>query len=155
VWVETGTWLGDTTAWLASRASHVHSIEPSPDLAARATLRFADSAGVTIHRGTSEEVFDSILASLSGPVAFWLDGHYSGEGSFEGRSRTPIVGELRSIGAAVDRLDGVRVFVDDFRCFGSDDPEFADYPTPDHLVGWAIDHGLRWTVEHDIFVAWC
>ena len=153
-WVETGTWLGDTTAWLAARSERVHSIEPEATLAANATRRFATMDTVTIYHGTSEERFGPIVASLSGPVAFWLEGYYSGGDTFEGSSHTPIAGELESIGKALDRLAEITVFVDDFRCFEPSETQFADYPTRDHLVGWAVGHGLRWTVEHDIFIAW-
>lgn len=47
-WIETGTYLGDTTAKLAEGARHVYSIEPQPDLARAAQIRFGGTRNVTI-----------------------------------------------------------------------------------------------------------
>ncbi len=152
-WVETGTFLGDTTALLARQARRVHSIEPEPKLCARAKARFADSPNVEIHAGLSEEVLPGILASLSGDVCFWLDGHYSAGITFKGPKDTPIAEELAAIEAAAPRLARLVVMVDDVRCFDPSQPEYADYPPKTFLISWAERMGFAWHIEHDIFVA--
>jgi hypothetical protein len=43
--------------------------------------------------------------------------------------------------------------VDDVRCFNPHIAEFSGYPDMDYLVDWARQHGFKWHIEHDIFVA--
>jgi len=152
-WVETGTFLGDTTALLALCARRVHSIEPEPKLCARAKARFAGSPNVEIHGGLSEEILPILLARLEGDVCFWLDGHYSAGVTFKGPKDTPIAEELAAIEAAAPRLGRLVVLVDDVRCFDPSRPEFADYPPKAFLIAWAERLGLVWHIEQDIFVA--
>ena len=152
-WVETGTFMGDTTALLALRARRVHSIEPEPKLCARARGRFAKTPNVEIHGGLSEEILPILLARLEGDVCFWLDGHYSAGVTFKGPKDTPIAEELAAIEAAAPRLGRLVVLVDDVRCFDPSRPEFADYPPKAFLIAWAERLGLVWHIEQDIFVA--
>jgi len=152
-WIETGTFMGDTTALLARRARMVHSIEPEPKLCARAKTRFASTPNVEIHGGISEEVLPGILARLEGDVCFWLDGHYSAGVTFKGPKDTPIAEELAAIEAAAPRLGRIVVLVDDIRCFDPAKPEFADYPSKAFLIAWAERLGFSWHIEQDIFVA--
>jgi hypothetical protein len=153
VWVETGTYTGDTTRFLSTHAPMVYSVEPEPTLHANAVQRFKDVANVRILKGTSEDVLPALLPLLSGDVNFWLDGHYSAGVTFKGASDTPIVGELKCIEQHLARLGRVAVLVDDLRCFNPRKPEFAGYPPAEFLVQWAQAHDLHWHVEHDIFVA--
>lgn len=152
-WVETGTWMGDTTDELAGMAYHVHSIEPQLQFVNLARRRFIGRENISVHHGTSEELFGQILNDLSGDVAFWLDGHYSAGGTFKGEVDTPIMSELQVIKENLSRLGQVSIFVDDFRCFDPSNFEFSDYPERKVLVDWAVENGFNWTVEHDIFVA--
>ena len=150
-WIETGTYLGDTTAFL-SRFGPVVSIEPQHALFERAQKRFQDNPAVTIVQGTSEEAFADIVSGLIGPINFWLDGHFSEGVTFQGELETPILHELEVISSHLERLSPVTVLVDDVRCF---DPKIdPQYPHRRALVHWADDHGLNWTFDQDIFVAW-
>jgi hypothetical protein len=58
---------------------------------------------------------------------FWLDGHFSGEGTARGGEDTPIVTELNII-RSHQRNDHV-ILIDDARMFRGAD----GYPTLDHL----------------------
>ncbi|MDD2857597.1 MAG: hypothetical protein PHU75_02885 [Candidatus Nanopelagicales bacterium] len=152
-WVETGTYLGDTTAVLARTALRVHTIEPSADLAQRARQRFVDHPNVTIHEGLSEDLLPGILDTIDGTLSLWLDGHASGGITHTGPVVTPIREELAAIEQRLDRWDSVTVLVDDFRGFGALAGEEGAYPSRSSLVQWADRCGFGWTVEHDIFVA--
>lgn len=71
VWIETGTYLGETTAFLASRFPKVISIEPSAKLFQNAAARFRGHRGVRLLNGTSEEMFLEALNSAEAmKVAF-------------------------------------------------------------------------------------
>lgn len=152
-WVETGTYMGDTTALLARTGRAVHTVEPEPTLAARARQRFQGSPVVTVHEGTSEAVFPSLLPGLSGDISFWLDGHFSAGVTYKGEQDTPIREELASIAANLHRFARCRVMIDDIRLFDPTVPEFAGYPSLDWLVDWVRDSDMRWHIENDIFVA--
>lgn len=152
-WVETGTYMGETTRVLSKVASMVYSVEPEPKLFARADQLFRDTANVKILNGTSESVFPGLLSKLSGDVCFWLDGHYSAGLTFKGEKDTPIIEELAAISESLGRMGKVVVLIDDIRCFNPKLPEFASYPPIDFLVDWARKHKMSWHIEHDIFVA--
>ena len=154
VWIESGTYFGDTAWALARKGNSVHTIEASSSLAARAAHRFRKHPLITVHQGDSEVVLPQVLEEIgSAPVNFWLDGHYSGGLTFRGRRDTPIGGELRAIDRRLERMRSVAVFIDDFRCFGTRGSVASDYPSRDFLVDWARSAGFWWTVEHDVFVA--
>ena len=152
-WVETGTFLGETTKFLAPTAKHVFSLEPEPALFRRAKQRFANTPNVSIINVTSEVCFPSLLPTLSGTVNFWLDGHYSAGVTFRGNADTPIIEELAQIEANLQRFSKVNVLVDDVRCFNPSLAEYSSYPPIDFLVDWATRNKLGWHIEHDIFVA--
>jgi hypothetical protein len=155
VWVETGTFVGDTTRFLADRSARVISIEPSPDLARAAAARFADDPHVTILEGLSETELPKVLGTLQGgSISFWLDGHFSEGITHQGPTDTPIREELAAVAEHVDSFARVVVLVDDVRCFDPSDPSFSHYPDRSWLVSWADQHHLNWNIEHDIFVAW-
>lgn len=152
-WIETGTYLGDTTHFLAKYASKVISLEPAPKLYDVAKKRFAGIANIEIINGLSENVFPDLLPRLSGNVNFWLDGHYSGGTTwitYKGSSETPIVAELSHIEKNIRSYKKVSVLIDDVRLFQSAE---KDYPRLDYLVEWAMRNALNWHIEHDIFVA--
>jgi len=152
-WVESGTFMGDTTSVLSKVAKMVYSIEPEPTLFSRAQEKFRNAGNVKIIKGLSEDVFPKLLPTISGNICFWLDGHYSAGITFKGPRETPIVDELAAIGENIGQMSKIVVMVDDVRCFDPTNPEFSAYPSVDFLVDWAGKHGLTWHIEHDIFIA--
>ena len=151
-WIETGTFRGDTTAFLASFARKVVTIEPEPAFFARARDRFCDEEAVEVVHGLSEVVLPLLLPSVRGPVCFWLDGHYSSPGTFRGPLETPVLEELAAIEASIDRFDGVVVLIDDIRNFAGTTAK-ASYPSLDLVVDWSRRNRMQWHVEHDILIA--
>lgn len=152
-WVETGTYLGDTTACMARTGDRVISIEPQESFHSRARLRFAKTPNVKPVLGSSEKVFPSVVAGISGDVTFWLDGHFSGGRTYQAESDTPIRLELEEIARRLPALGRVCILVDDIRFFRADNPHGADYPSLDWVVDWCRTHGFRWHIEHDLLVA--
>jgi hypothetical protein len=152
-WVETGTYMGDTTSVLSKVAKMVYSIEPEPTLFSRAEQRFSNTSNVKIMKGLSEDVFPKLLPTIGGDVCFWLDGHYSAGVTFKGPQDAPILDELTVIGRHITQMNKIVVMVDDVRCFDPTNPEYSAYPPVDVLVDWARKHNLIWHIEHDIFIA--
>src|ERR1700722_15788279 len=152
-WVETGTYMGDTTSVLSKVAKMVYSIEPEPTLFSKAEQRFKNTRNIKIIKGLSEDVFPKLLPTICGNICFWLDGHYSEGITFKGPQDTPIIDELAVIGRNITKISKIVVMVDDIRCFDPKNPEFSTYPPVDVLVDWARKHSLIWHIEHDIFIA--
>jgi glycosyl transferase family 2 len=152
-WVESGTFMGDTTSVLSKVAKMVYSIEPEPTLFSKAEQRFSNTSNVKLIKGLSEDVFPKLLPTIGGNVCFWLDGHYSAGITFKGPQNTPILDELDAIGRNITRMNKIVVMVDDLRCFDPRNPEYSAYPPVDALVDWARKHNLTWHIEQDIFIA--
>ncbi len=149
-WIETGTYLGDTTSKLSKIAKRVISIEPQAELSLFASRRLKRKKNVEVINATSEGCIIKVLEGVSGPTCFWLDGHYSGDVTFQGSEISPILKELDAISNFLISNPAV-IFVDDFRLFVNSDA--TGYPEHFALLKWARENGLTWTVEHDIFIA--
>jgi hypothetical protein len=152
-WVETGTFMGDTTALLAAESEAVYTIEPDASLFEKASNRFSGDHKIRVIHGLSENVFPQLLPTLNGRINFWLDGHYSGGITHKGPIDCPVRQELANIQEHIRRFESIVVLIDDMRCFDPSVPEYADYPSIDYLVDWARANHLGWHIEHDIFVA--
>jgi hypothetical protein len=127
VFVESGTYLGDTVAFMAKHAEHVVSVELHDELWRRAVERFADVPHVDIQHGDGLDLVPEIVAQLTAPPLIWLDGHYSGEGTALGRENEPAASILGSLGEVSPA--GTTVVIDDLRLFGT-----SDYARLDELV---------------------
>ena len=161
-WIETGTYLGETTAFLADKAPCVVSLEPELALYLGAVKKFSQSKNVKILNQTSEDGFPEALDFIqSSKICFWLDGHYSGESTFAGAQDTPILHEIGQVSDKIKdgSLSEVAVFIDDVRLFAGRHEEVPGakdrfgYPPLGVLVSWAEEMKLAWHIEHDIFVA--
>lgn len=150
-WIESGTYLGTTTKFLAEHFPLVHSIEPEPRLYEQAVEKFAGQ-NVQLYKGTSEEVFPTLLPKLKGKANFWLDGHYSAGITFRGNKDCPVEDELDAISKNLGNFDRVLIMIDDVRCFLPENQEKYGYPSVNRLFEWAERHGLYWRIEHDIFI---
>jgi len=114
--VETGTFRGDTVAYLAKIVDRVISIELDRVLYDAATQRFASTPNVQLINGDSEMVLPELIGDLDVPALFWLDGHFSGgPTALAGTSRaTPVVAELEAlISSSLPHV----VLIDDARLF--------------------------------------
>lgn len=97
VFVETGTYLGKTTALLADICKEVVTIEIDTALHARAAEMFASQPGVDVLLGDSGTLLPGVINNLTKPALFWLDGHYSSGITGMGTKTSPIEEELRAI----------------------------------------------------------
>ncbi len=142
VLVETGTYKADTVRALRNDFDEIHSIEIDDALYQQAVARCRKQMNARLYLGDSAEVVSQIVATLSGPALFWLDAHYSGEGT-GGEGGQPIVEEVRE---AIEANVGHVLLVDDVREFGSAD----EYPQLDALKVFAAKHGYDFEVQDDI-----
>ena len=150
IFIETGTATGSTAKMVAERGYRVITIELSDQLYAYSKT-ILEPLGVTCLHGNSAirlpEVIESLPRGLS--VFLWLDGHYSGSGTAQGDSDTPIVQELLAVEKLLARSEKpLMVQVDDIRLFGTDE----NYPELNHLVDYCRKNMLYWNIVLDSFL---
>lgn len=118
VFVETGTYLGETTASMRSLFTTVISVELSEELHAAAQLRFRGDDGVALLLGDSADRLADALAIAAGRRSvIWLDAHWSGGNTARADENTPIARELLAIekygcGEDLILIDDIRYFID-------------------------------------------
>ncbi len=123
--IETGTYLGDTTALAAEVFPIIHTIELLPTFYEKAVERFQYNYNVTVHLGDSAKIFPTLLPTLAtaeNQVLFWLDGHVmdcqsEDEKEFSTTAYTPIMQELTTIKNI--NFEGDVLLIDDLRLFGT------------------------------------
>lgn len=145
VLVETGTNFGNTLAACLGSFDAIFSIELSPELYELAVTRFARFREVQLRHGDSARELPGVLSELMQPALFWLDAHYSGEGTARGEVDSPVLTELESI--ARHSTQGHIVLVDDARLFTGANGyphlgglrEAASWMFPEHVFGVEYD----------------
>lgn len=152
-WIETGTYKCETTIQLARLQVPVYTIEADTNLYNAAVAKMKRHSNVTVLEGPSEQHIDALLGHLSGSINLWLDGHYSGPGTYLGDVETPIRKELHAVSQNLARFDSICVMIDDIRCFAESTSSDTSYPTLSSVADWATTNGFTWHIEHDIFIA--
>lgn len=145
--IETGTAGGLMINAVKNTFSKIISIELDDILFKNAKNNFADYSNITLVHGDSGEKLTEILSTMNEPALFWLDAHYSGEGTAKGEVETPIIRELQTIFSRKNRRDVV--LIDDARCFDGT----HDYPTSQQIQNFVANYEyLSFKVERDIMV---
>jgi hypothetical protein len=95
---ETGTFLGDTLACVATNSNiRCLSIELSSMYFQLAQRRFLFYPNISLFLGDSSSILPVLLPTLTHPTLFWLDGHYSGDHTARADVDTPILNELKEL----------------------------------------------------------
>jgi hypothetical protein len=146
VFIETGTYEGNMVNAVKDVFDEIYSIELGLELYQRAKRRFAGSKHVDILQGDSCEVLKDVLAQVERPCLFWLDGHYSGNGTARSDLETPILKELAHIFKHSMAHQHV-ILIDDARLFTGE----GDYPGIPALKDLVMRAGFdNFEVEDDI-----
>jgi len=141
VFIETGTYKGETPAMLINDFEVLHTIELSDELYRVASEKFAGTK-VKTHYGNSMKVLPEIIKDINEPVLFWLDGHYSNAPfCAKGESDTPIIQELTAI--FKDKALPHIILIDDARLFGTE----KDYPNIKNLKKFIFSHRQNAKIE--------
>ncbi|MBX2935127.1 MAG: hypothetical protein KF825_12855 [Ferruginibacter sp.] len=148
IFIETGTFLGDTVEYFKNKFHSIISIELSEDLANKAKKRFENDKQVQIIQGDSSKILPTLVNHIKEPILFWLDGHYSSEffvkdefiRTAKGDSNTPIVKELEIILAA---CAFPVILIDDARLFNGTN----DYPSINAIKNQVNETGKSFTIQ--------
>jgi hypothetical protein len=141
IMIETGTYRGDMVEACRKSFRHIYSIELSEELYESARQRFSSLDRVTILQGDSAQVLPGLLARIGEPCLFWLDAHYSGGVTAQGRVLTPIFDELERILA--HPVPGHVILIDDACDFVGTE----GYPTIAELRVFVHTHRPGWVFE--------
>lgn len=144
--VETGTFAGDTTAFMAEQGLQCTTIELQPELATRARHRFAGQSSVRVIHGDSAVVLPLVISQLTRPTLFWLDAHFSSGSTAGAGEAPPLLSEIGSILA--DRRFEHCIAIDDAR----DLLGVNGYPDVRRLAGVVdrVDRGYSVRIVNDV-----
>jgi hypothetical protein len=137
VFLETGTFEGDTPAAVKGHFEEVYSIELSPKYQAQSAARFASDPHVHIVLGSSSEVLPEVIDGIRpGPILFYLDAHVHNGGG----DRDQVPAEL----VAIDRhRPESLVVIDDV----SPRPEGGGYRVATRQVNYNVSLPAGWEVK--------
>lgn len=122
VFVETGTWCGHgINNAIESGFDEIHSIELDVDLYKMNVETFKNNSSVKLYCGDSSVILYDVIKHIDKRMLFWLDGHYSGEGTAQSNIlqeyEFPLIYEIQQIGK--HHIKDHIILVDDLRCFPS------------------------------------
>jgi hypothetical protein len=114
--IETGTYLADTTLWAAQHFDRVISIEADPKLYEGARRRLALCTNVDVQLGRSQDILSGLARKLSQPALIWLDAHWcGGDIPVAGKDQEcPLLEEIAAIDTAITQH---LILIDDARYF--------------------------------------
>ncbi|HLN55269.1 MAG TPA: hypothetical protein VK207_04705 [Bacteroidales bacterium] len=127
IFIETGTYLGDTMQSQRKNFRKLISIELAQKLFRAASKRFSKFPEIAIYQGNSGDVLHKIMPEIRSRALLWLDGHYSGGITAKGKTECPVFNELDAV-FSNNSLKHI-VLIDDARLFIGK----RDYPTMDEL----------------------
>ena len=158
LWIESGTYYGNTTNVLSKIANKVISIEADERLSNLAKKKFEKIKNIEIVLGKSEDLLKNILTKnyTHNNVCIYLDAHLCQDHLINKKTfgneeaGTPIKMELNSIENEKNNFDNINLLIDDIRLF---DANFQNYPSKNYLVDWCKKNNFKWEILHDIFLA--
>jgi len=135
VFVETGTFKGETLRMASKHFKECHSVELSADLHREVAPTFQGKAGVHLHQGESPEYLRGKREGFSKrPMFFWLDAHWCvAEHTAGADSQSPLLGEIAAIGTLHPQSV---VAIDDARLY------LCPPPAPHRLADWPDFHDI-------------
>jgi len=123
VFIETGTYLGETIFPMAKFFKKLYTIELSPKHHKNAVKK-ASQLGITnieFLQGYTEDVLPDLIRSIQEPAVFFLDAHFCGAETDSEETTVPLLQELEAINKHRDFAD--LLILDDAFVFGKDIPE--------------------------------
>ena len=158
LWIETGTYYGETTTILSEISSKTISIEADKQLYNLSRKKLANLSNVEIVLGNSKEILPNIINSnlKYDNICFYLDAHLCHDHLKDVKtfgnedSATPIRMELSYIENSFKNFKKINILIDDIRFFRG---KFQNYPNINYLTDWCEKNNLEWKIEQDIFIA--
>ena len=157
LWIETGTYYGETTKLLSKISKKTISIEADKELFETSKKKLKNLKNVELFNGKSEDVLNKLISENLDfkNICIYLDAHLCQDhlkniqtfGSED--NATPILKELEIIKKYYGKFEKFNVLIDDIRLFYGN---FQNYPDKNILVDWCKENNFSWEIEHDIFI---
>ena len=157
LWIETGTYYGETTKLLSKISKKTISIEADKELFETSKKKLKNLKNVELFNGKSEDLLDKLISENFDfkNICIYLDAHLCQDhlkniqtfGSED--NATPILKELEIIKKYYGKFEKFNVLIDDIRLFYGN---FQNYPDKNILVDWCKENNFSWEIEHDIFI---
>lgn len=97
VFVETGTFKGETTIWAAGIFNEVYTIENSKELFDSATRSLSAYRNIHSLYGNSALQLNHVVSEIKQRAIFWLDAHWCGGNTYGNDDPCPLLDEIRII----------------------------------------------------------
>ena len=157
LWIETGTYYGETTKLLSKISKKTISIEADKNLFETSNKILKNFKNVEILNGKSEDLLDKVISKNLNfqNVCIYLDAHLCQDHlkntkTFGNKNTaTPILNELKVVSKYVSSFEKIVVLIDDIRLFKG---KFQNYPDKNTLVNWCKENNFLWEIEQDIFI---
>jgi len=157
LWIETGTYYGETTKLLSKISKKTISIEADKNLFETSNRILKKFKNVEILNGKSEDLLDKVISKNLNfkNVCIYLDAHLCQDHLKNTKTfgnentATPILNELEIVSKYVSSFEKIVVLIDDIRLFKG---KFQNYPDKNTLVNWCKENNFLWEIEQDIFI---
>ena len=157
LWIETGTYYGETTKLLSQISKKTISIEADKNLYETSKKKLKDLKNVEILNGKSEDLLNKVISENLNfkNVCIYLDAHLCQDHLRNTKTfgsettATPILNELEVVTKYIINFEKIVVLIDDIRLFQG---SFQNYPNKNALVDWCKENNFLWEIEHDIFI---
>ena len=157
LWIETGTYYGETTKLLSKISKKTISIEADKNLFETSNKILKNFKNVEILNGKSEDLLDKVISKNLNfkNVCIYLDAHLCQDHLKNTKTfgnentATPILNELEIVSKYVASFEKIVVLIDDIRLFKG---KFQNYPDKNTLVNWCKENNFLWEIEQDIFI---
>ena len=157
LWIETGTYYGETTKLLSKISKKTISIEADKNLFETSNKILKNFKNVEILNGKSEDLLDKVISKNLNfkNVCIYLDAHLCQDHLKNTKTfgnentATPILNELEIVSKYVSSFEKIVVLIDDIRLFQG---KFQNYPDKNTLVNWCKENNFLWEIEQDIFI---
>ena len=157
LWIETGTYYGETTKLLSKISKKTISIEADKNLFELSKKRLKKLKNVELFNGKSEDLLEKLMSENTHfkNICIYLDAHLCQDhlkntktfGSED--NATPVLRELEIVKKYLGKFEKINVLIDDIRLFHG---SFQNYPDKSILVEWCKENDFLWEIEHDIFI---
>ena len=157
LWIETGTYYGETTKLLSKISKKTISIEADKNLFETSNKILKNFKNVEIVNGKSEDLLDKVISKNLNfkNICIYLDAHLCQDHLKNTKTfgnentATPILNELEIVSKYVSNFEKIVVLIDDIRLFQG---KFQNYPNKNTLVNWCKENDFLWEIEQDIFI---
>ena len=157
LWIETGTYYGETTKLLSKISKKTISIEADKNLYETSKKKLKDLKNIEILNGKSEDLLNKVISENLDfkNICIYLDAHLCQDHLRNTKTfgsettATPILNELEVVSKYIINFEKIVVLIDDIRLFQG---SFQNYPNKNALVEWCKENNFLWEIEHDIFI---